>query len=423
MRILFITPYPPSQIRIRSYGFLAHLRREHEVTILVQVSSRKELGEAEALHQQGYEVITVQESAAWSMLRSSRALIQSLPLQAAYSCSARFLHKAQKLCAQCNFDVIHVEHLRGIASMKEIAQSSPLVWDSVDCISLLCEKAASKGPSFPVRALAALEFKRTQRFEAQMLRQIPYVVTISEGDRQALLDLYRLQNGYAEDSNEDLAINIDVVPSGVDLEYYRPSQEERLPYNIVFFGKMSYHANVAAALYLYQQIMPLIWQQQPEATLTIAGSNPPKSLQHLSKDARVQVTGHVDDIRPYIWHAQVMVSPMVYSVGLQNKVIQAMALGTPTVVSASSAAVLQAQHGRDLFVASTPQEFAESTLHLLHDPELHTAMSQSGRTYVELHHNWQTMTARLVAVYQQAIASYASKASFNHVQQLAPFIP
>jgi polysaccharide biosynthesis protein PslH len=186
---------------------------------------------------------------------------------------------------------------------------------------------------------------------------------------------------------------------------------------------MSYHANVAAVLYLYQRIMPLIWLQRPEVTLTLVGSRPPRSVQALARDPRVEVTGYVDDIRPYVRRAQVMLSPMVYSVGLQNKVLQAMALGTPVVASAASIAALNARPGRDLLVASSAEEFAEEALGLMRDSHLHAAMSRYGRAYVEQFHDWHVMTNHLVTAYQRAIATHASKDSSNTEQQLAVVFP
>lgn len=404
MRVLFIVPYPPSRIRIRSYGFLSQLRHKHEVTLLVQVSSAQELADVEALQKQGYEVVVVRESRQQSMLRSGTALLGSSPLQVAYAKSERFLQVAQQLCVQRTFDVIHVEHLRGIASVEQLASNYPLVWDAVDCISLLFQQTAKYGHSLPIRAMATLEHKRTQRYETAMLKHLPYIVTISERDRQAMLNLYHAQMDTVKRVGEDVDVSIDVVSSGVDLAYFYPVEQELSPYNIVFSGKMSYHANVAAALYLYNEIMPLVWKQQPEVTLTLVGSNPPKSLQRLVNDPRVNVTGYVDDIRPYVRNAQVMVSPMVYSVGLQNKVLEAMALGTPAIVAAQSAQALKALHGSDFLVAHSTQEFAEATLLLLNDPELRKKISQNGRHYVEQNHNWSVAAEQLVSVYQQAIA-------------------
>src|SRR5947209_5409054 len=379
MRILFVTPYPPSRIRVRSYGFLTQLQREHEVTIATQVASEQELTDVEALRAQGFAVVTTAESKRQAALRSGMALLGSLPLQVAYARSQGFTQAVQGLWTQRTFDVIHVEHLRGIASMEPLTQAHPLVWDAVDCISLLSKQTIVSGPSLPVRAVALLEHKRTQRYEGRLLHMLPHVLVTSERDRQAMIELRRTQRGNATGGDEEAEAGIRVLPNGVDLAYFSPLNLARRRFNVVFSGKMSYHANVATALYLYRQIMPLIWQQQPETTLTIVGSKPPPAIQQLARDSRVEVTGYVDDLRPYVGRAQVMLSPMVYSVGIQNKVLEAMALGTPVVVAAQAAAALGARPGQDLMVASSANEFAEFTLRLIHETELHTTLSQCGR--------------------------------------------
>jgi sugar transferase (PEP-CTERM/EpsH1 system associated) len=407
MRILFVTPYPPSRIRVRGYGFLTQLQRAHQVTIMAQCASEQELADVEKLRGQGYEVLAVQESKMRSASQSAMALFNSLPLQVAYARSARFTQAAQQLCAQRPFDVVHVEHLRGIASMQQIARTHPLVWDAVDCISLLCKHTIAAGPSRAVRMVALLEHQRTRRYEAKTLSQLQHTVVTSEHDRQAMIELLRTHT--RDFTSEEPGAGISVIPNGVDLEYFRPLQLERQRFNLVFSGKMSYHANVATALYLYHQIMPLIWQHRPEATLTIVGSKPPKAIQALGNDPRVEVTGYVEDMRPYVGRAEVMLSPMVYSVGIQNKVLEAMALGTPVVAAAQAAAALGTQTGRDLLVATSAQDFADATLRLMDDADLRVSLSQHGRTYVEEQHDWHTVTSRLVEVYQQAITAHAKR--------------
>ncbi|MFL5707180.1 MAG: glycosyltransferase [Ktedonobacteraceae bacterium] len=409
MRILFVTPYPPSRIRVRAYGFLSQLHQQHEVTIVAQCASERDMADIYALRRQGYEVIEVQESRRQAVLRGGLALCSSLPLQVAYARSASLTQTVQRLCLEHTFDVIHVEHLRGIASMESLARTHPLVWDAVDCISLLSKLAMKAGPSLSVRAVARLEYKRTQRYEARMLDQLPHVLVTSQNDRDAMIALCRTSL-YDRASNDDaLGRGIRVVSNGVDLEYFRPTQQERRRFNLVFSGKMSYHANVATALYLYQQVMPLIWQQRPEATLTIVGSNPPKVLQALTSDPRVEVTGYVDDLRSYVGRAEIMLSPMVYSVGIQNKVLEAMALGTPVIVATKAAAALDALPGQDLLVAGSAQEFAEAALRLMSDAELRTSLSQHGRNYVERHHNWKVLTDQLVDVYKRASSAYTKE--------------
>lgn len=408
MRILFVTPYPPSRIRVRGYELLRQLQRWHDVTVVTQCSSKQEQADLETLQKQGYEVVVVQESKQQAALRSGLALFGSLPLQVAYARSQRFTQAVQKLYAQRSFDVVHVEHLRGIASVGSLAPTHPLVWDAVDCISLLCKQTMSAGPTLSVRTVARLEYKRTHRYEANMLNMLRHVVVTSERDRQAMIGLRRMHNGDLFSNEDELGIGIMVLPNGVDLDYFHPMHEPRRRLNLVFSGKMSYHANIATALYLHQQIMPLIWQERPEATLTIVGNKPPKVIQNLASDPRVEVTGYVEDMRRYIGRAEVMLSPMVYSVGIQNKVLEAMALGTPVVVTAQAAEALDAIPDRDLLIAESAQEFASAALRLLDNADFRAALSHNGRAYVEQKHNWQDVCERLIAIYQRAISmSYA----------------
>jgi len=285
--------------------------------------------------------------------------------------------------------------------------SPPLVWDAVDFISLLWEHAMTAGVSLRVRTIALVEHKRTQRFEAKMQGQVQHVLITSVRDRQAMMGLYRqyAMNAGNGDTRAEAVSNISVIPNGVDLEYFHPVQQEPRHFNLVFLGRMSYHANIATALYLYRQVMPLIWKQRPEAIFTIVGSSPPKIIRRLANDPRVEVTGYVDDIRPFVRSAQVMLCPMAYSVGIQNKVLESMALGTPVVVSAKVAGALNAQPGRDLLIAESAQEFADAALRLMNDAELHAVLSRSGREYVEQYHDWSALTNQLVSVYQQALVT------------------
>ena len=439
MRILFVAPYPPSRIRVRSYGFLQQLQRDHEVVVLALCSSQGEMADVEALRRQGYEEVVAVPGSRWpGMLRSGLAVASSQSLQVAYARSASFLQAFQRLCMQRHFDIVHVEHLRGIALIEPLAHDLPLVWDAVDCLSLLYNYTIEAGPNLAMRSLAVIEQKRLQRYEASMINTLPHILVTSQRDRQALIELARVQAGdgaccHAErvsrsepkplsesegpersegeaspamERNPSLPLRmtaaIEVLPNGVDLDYFRPLQQKRRRFNIVFSGTMSYHPNVATALYLYRHIMPLIWRQRPEATLTLVGSGPPKAIQRLASDARVEVTGYVDDMRPYIAQAELMLCPMVYSVGIQNKVLEAMALGTPVVVAPQTAKVFEVCQGRDLLVAETPQKFADAALRLLDDTELRSTLSHYGRAYVEQHHDWQAVTERLVDIYSQA---------------------
>lgn len=422
MHILFVTAYPPSRIRVRSYELLKQLHREHEVIVVTQCSSEQEYADVQALRECGLEVVVVWESRRRAALRSGLALVGPSPLQAAYARSARLEHTIRNLVAERPIDIVHVEHIRGIASMEPLLRTLPIVWDSVDCISLLFKQTMLAGPAFSVRALARIEYKRTQRYETKMLSALSHVVVTSERDRQALLALQQ-QSQPPLTRHDDVSSSngtIHVLPNGVDLAYFHPLQEERRRYNLVFSGKMSYHANVATALYLRYQIMPLIWRQRPAATLTIAGSKPPKIVRDLASDPRVEVTGYVEDIRSYIGKAEIMLSPMVYSVGIQNKVLEAMALGTPVIVAAQAAETLGTLAGRDLLIATSAREFADAALLLMDDAELRATLSREGRRYVEQHHDWRVVADQLHGIYEQAAANFAQRTQGSRTSTPTP---
>ena len=131
------------------------------------------------------------------------------------------------------------------------------------------------------------------------------------------------------------------------------------------------------------------------------------------------MTGYVRDLNALVSAAAVAVSPLPYAVGIQNKVLEAMASGTPVVASAAAAGGLCATHGRDLLVADTAEEFADATLRLLDDQETWRSVAEHGANYVAAQHNWETITQRLTAVYERALASRSRQRVASELAGLA----
>jgi glycosyltransferase involved in cell wall biosynthesis len=296
------------------------------------------------------------------------------------------------------FDVVHVEHLRA-ARMLRAAGPAPVVYDSVDCISLLFEQAARQGQQLRSRLMTALDVARTRRYEGRLLGWCDQAIVTSERDKVAL---------------EKLAVDhppmgtrpapITVVTNGVDLDYFRPppggAQRDRR--TVVFTGKMSYHANVTGALYFAREVLPRIWATDPEVRFRIVGKGPPKVVQRLATDGRIEVTGYVDDLRPHMAEATLAVCPVLYAAGVQSKVLEAMAMGVPVVCTGAAFGGLEARDGVELLVADTPDAFAAAVLRVILDPDLAGALGTAGRRYVELHHSWESGAGRLSQVYDRA---------------------
>jgi glycosyltransferase involved in cell wall biosynthesis len=270
----------------------------------------------------------------------------------------------------------------------------PIVFDSVDSITLLFERAGRLGPTRRSRLMARLDLARTRRYESCLLEHFPRVLITSEQDKQALVRL---------STSKDADRRFVVLTNGVDLEYFSPHDTPRNEATFVFTGKMSYHANVAASLDLISQVMPHVWARRPDVRLVIAGKDPGAELMALTADRRITITGTVPDLRPYLARATVAVVPMRYGVGIQNKVLEAMAMATPVVSTPQATAALQVQPGRDLLIADTDQAIADSLLALLDDEILRQQIGQSGRLYVETYHDWDTTARKLEGVYREAM--------------------
>jgi glycosyltransferase involved in cell wall biosynthesis len=152
---------------------------------------------------------------------------------------------------------------------------------------------------------------------------------------------------------------------------------------------MDYYPNAQAMLMFCRDVLPHIWKSRPQVRLTIVGNNPPDAVRALIKDKRIAVTGYVADIRPYLGCASVALAPLLVAAGMQNKVLEALAMGTPMVATPASCRSLQVRDGVHLLIAEEPSAFAWAVLRLLKDQPLAERLRAAGRIYVEEHHSWQ----------------------------------
>ncbi|MCX6044216.1 MAG: glycosyltransferase [Chloroflexi bacterium] len=433
MKILFIVPYAPNLIRVRAYQLICALaERQHQVTVATLWTNEEEQTDLQRLRELGIRVVA-QRAATWrSLANTVLALPTRTPLQAVYSWQPALADNIRQLMQTEVFDVVHVEHLRGARyglfakSLKQKNnQTAPIVWDSVDCISHLFEQAVQNSRSRKGRLLTGLDLTRTRRYEGQLVHAFDRVLVTSPADKAALTQLAshweagqarsnqgepRPQNGYA---------HLHVLPNGVDLSYFAANSARREPATIVFSGKMSYHANITAALHLVNDIMPQVWVHCPDVKIWIVGKDPspqvraleqcgPVSQPPVAGQRPVTVTGTVADLRPYLQQATIAAAPIPYGAGIQNKVLEAMACAAPVIASPQASSALQIHVGQDLLVAPDAKIFAETILHLLKAPLQQTALGQSGRAYVENHHSWHAVVGQLEAIYQTAIRQHAS---------------
>jgi len=392
MRILFVIPYIPSLVRVRPYNLIralaAHGHQLHLVLLrppedrAVSIDSLQTICEA-------VEVFPLSRSQ--TLLNAALALPIRIPLQAAYSHQPEAERHLQTLIASNHFDVVHLEHLCG-AVLADSLKDIPIIFDSVDSISYLFEQVQQHAPNWRSRLMAFIDLARTRHYEAQLPQRFTHTLVTSPIDKRAFVQL-----------NAANASKITVLPNGVDLNYFQPTITTHDPATILFSGKLSYHANVAAALFLAQHIMPLVWEKRADAHLTLVGKDPAPALRALTVDPRVTVTGYLPDLRPYFARATVAAAPLRYGAGVQNKVLEAMATGLPVVATPQVLGALQAEPGHHFLIGDSPQQLANHLLTLIKQPTLRQSLSEAGRQYVETHHNWAVIASELTRIYQSTI--------------------
>ncbi|HVO27901.1 MAG TPA: glycosyltransferase [Candidatus Margulisiibacteriota bacterium] len=417
LRILFVTPYVPSPVRVRPYNLIRRLAAQgHDVTVITAYTSEAEYADAGALRHLCSRVETVRVPLHRSLWNCARGLRTQLPLQALYACSPDLQRQvAAEIDTQTPrrqqrrpYDLLHVEHLRAVVCGLNVT-GMPRVYDSVDCISRLFEKTLQMSATARSRLRALVDLERTRRFEGTLINRFERILTASEVDRESLAALGH-RSGEARQGT-DLE-RITVVRNGVDLEHFTSPPSTRDPATLVFVGRMRYHANVAAVLYFVRDVLPLIWRHQPDARLSIVGQDPPREVKALARryGSRVAVTGTVPDVRPYVARATVAVSPLRYAVGIPNKILEAMAMATPVVTTSAGITSLQARDREHLLVADHADDFARQVLRLLDDPALQRRLGASGRSYVESHHDWGAVVSRLEDIYVDTLMRFRTRA-------------
>jgi sugar transferase (PEP-CTERM/EpsH1 system associated) len=402
-----VVPYAPTRIRTRPLHLIRALgARGHHVTLATLWSDAAERRALEALSSEVTGILTQPIGAMRSLWNCICAAPSGEPLQAHYSWSPSLSRLMGRSLGEQHFDVVHVEHLRGVRYGLSILDHLPrvtdhripVIWDSVDCISDLFRRAARRGPTAAVRWAARLELPRTERYEGTVTQRFDRVLTTSEADRQGLLALA----DKAGTARPDLARRVVVIPNGVDLDHFMPPTGPREAATLVISGKMSYHANVAAVVAFADEVLPRIVRDRPETQLVIVGQDPAPVVRALAERPGVTVTGTVADVRPFLQRATLAVAPIQYAVGVQNKVLEAMACATPVVATPAAVEALGVADGRELVVARDAEEMATRIVELLGQPDDRARIGTAGRRYVETHHDWRSIADRLSDLYRDA---------------------
>jgi sugar transferase (PEP-CTERM/EpsH1 system associated) len=380
MRLFFIlprVPYPTEKgDKLRAFHQIKQLSKHHEI-ILCALNDGDLHEDAIPVLKKYVKAIHIIPISKFSIaVNLIRTLFSKRPLQVGYFYNDASAAKIHGLIDEYKPDHIFCQLIRVAEYVKGIP--IPKTLDYQDVFSKGVERRLASSP-FYLKPFLKIEYNRLLQYEHDAFEAFDNKIIISAPDRDLIPH---------PDRNK-----IVVVANGVDTGFFKPMEMQQ-DYDLVFTGNMGYPPNIKSAEFLVNEILPEVIPQKGDLRLLIAGANPHLRVLSL-KSAQVDVSGWVPDMRECYARARVFIAPMQIGTGLQNKILEAMAMKIPCITSPLAFQALNARDGEDILVAQTPKEYAAHIMMLLGNPEKAAKIAQSGYDFVHRNFNWETETEKI----------------------------
>jgi sugar transferase (PEP-CTERM/EpsH1 system associated) len=392
VKVLFLVtrfPLPPWRgDQVRAYHHLRLLATRHDLTCAALVLRPPPEAHVAELCGLGVRLEVVRLGLVGAVPALGRALAgDRRPFQELLYARRRARVRLARLIAAGGFDVVHAQLVRA-ASYLPGAHGPPVVIDLIDALSANFARRAERERG-PLAPLVAWEAARLRRAERRILDTGAPCLVVAESERAALGGSPALR----------------VVPNGVDAGTYAYREDARPPARVVFAGNLGYFPNVDAATWLVRDILPRIRREVPEAEVRLVGARPARTVRSLATVPRVSLASSVPAMAPELAAATVAVIPLRAGSGLQNKVLEAMAVGTPVVATPRAAAGLEVRPGEHLLLGDDPAGLAAAAITLLRDPARARALARAARALVERRYRWEDSAAGVEAAWAAARGS------------------
>lgn len=384
MKILFLanrTPYPPYRgDKLKIHNLAKRLCKDHELYLVTFAQTEEDFTYKPELEKIFKEVHLVSLPKWKSALNCLSAIWDSRPLQVLYFKSAEMESKLQEVLSKHSFDAVHVQHLRMSPYLAD-SKSIPRILDMPDAFSLYWQRRKNAESNPLLKVFKSLEYKRLLKNE-HVMEDYDMSLVCSKEDQEYL-------------QQEQNISNVKLLPNGVDLTTFKAGNHDYSHnHTLLFTGNMDYAPNVDAVQYFVADVLPIIHKKFPETSFVIAGQRPVKKVTDLAND-KVKVTGFVEDIAATYNEASVVVAPLRFGAGTQNKVLEAMAMGVPVVCSNIGFKGLNIKDGEGAFMRTDAQSFADEVISLLCDAERRKQVGQQGIKVITDNFGWDAIAQRL----------------------------
>ena len=383
MKILVIlsrVPFPLEKgDKLRAYHQLKVLHQKHEI-VLCCLSDSKVHPDAEKALREISSSFHIFHLKRWRIaVNLFFGLFSRKPMQVIYFYQKKIHSAIKKIIEKDDPDHIYCQLIR-TAEYAKNEHNYIKTLDYQDAFSKGVERREQKA-SWPLREIFRMERRRLIAYENIIFEYFELKTIISAEDRRFIYHPER----------QDIA----VITNGIDTQFFTPDYQKTKSFDLVFTGNMSYPPNIETAEYIVNEILPKVQEVNPDINLLLAGSSPHKRVSQLANNKGVEVSGWLDDIRDAYAMGRIFLAPMLIGTGLQNKLLEAMAMELPCITSPLANRSLKAVDGRDLIVGNESEDYSKSIIDLLQSPKRRAELGEAGREFVHERFSWNQSVEKL----------------------------
>ena len=374
-------PYPPNKgDKVRSYNLLKHLVSQHQVFLGTFIDDPEDEPHIATLRSLCADLYVAKLDPRRAKIRSLNGLLADEPLTLRYYRDASLQDWVEMTCKHHKIDTAVIF----CSAMAQYVQNMPRLPTVVDFVDVDSAKWTQYAPKhrWPMSWLYRREGQFLLDYERQIASRAARSFFVTESEVALFTRLA-----------PECSVRVEAMCNGVDSDYFSPLPERLNPYTadeipIVFTGAMDYWPNIDAVTWFAKEVLPKLLLKSPNAHFYIVGRSPTPEVVALASE-HIIVTGTVPDVRPYIQHAAVVVAPLRIARGIQNKILEAMAMERPVIASDECAAAVDAVFGQELLTASTPDDYIQRITKCLEDPTESSAIGQAARKRVIERYSWK----------------------------------
>jgi glycosyltransferase involved in cell wall biosynthesis len=370
--------------KLRTYNMMKELRKNHRITFLTLEPDTSPDDWKDRAQEYCHEVISVpwKESIRFTAGFYLGLAINALFSRRPYAIDKYISSEMRDMISESDdgsYDLIVCDFLAPAANFPDRLETPTLIFQHNVESDIWRRHYKQRADLSISKMYFRLQWKRMSAFEKRYCGRFDGVVTVSPKDSETLRGRFNLGNILGD------------VPAGVDLQYFRSSGKRPSSHcGLVFTGSMDWLPNDDAVSYFIQDIYPEIKAAVPDVTLTIAGRNPSQGLlEKASEDSSILVTGTVEDIRPYVHDAAIMIVPLRIGGGTRIKIFEGMAMGIPIVSTSIGAEGLPVSHGDNILLADEPESFAREVIDLIGSEDRRKNIADAALDMVRTKYSWE----------------------------------